>query len=879
MKEYQKTIEELEEELATSATNGISESSCKERISRYGKNELKEEDKESLLIKFLKEFTDPLIVILLIAAVVSVIVDPSEWIESVIILVVVLINAILGVYQENNAEKSLEALKKLSSPNAKVIRDGIKKTIPSEEVCVGDLIVIEAGDYIASDARIVSSMRMQVDESALTGESVPVNKTAEIIDKDELALGDMKNMVFASTMCTYGRGLAIVTSVGMDNEVGKIADMLANKEEGTTPLQMKLTQISKTIGIMCLAICAVVFILEMMTGMEILDAFKTAVALAVAAIPEGLATVVTIVLSIGVSKMVRYNAIVRKLPAVETLGCCSVICSDKTGTLTQNKMTITKTYTKGSSLKQFTIKADDKTKEMLSYFTLCSDGDIEEVDGAFKSIGDPTETAFVYASYLLGDIKKDLNAKYRRIEEIAFDADRKLMTVFLKTDDGILQITKGAPDVVFDRCVDTDLLEAKRINEEMTNEALRVLAVAIKKLDSVDDNPSSEVYEKDLSFVGLAGMIDPPRDEVKEAIAQAKIGGIKTVMITGDHLNTAKAIAKDLAIMEEGDMAINGADLDKMSDEDLADKIEDIKVYARVAPEHKVRIVSAFQKRGEVVAMTGDGVNDSPALKTADIGCAMGITGTDVSKSASDMVLTDDNFATIISAVKQGRGIYSNIKKDVHFLLSCNIGEVITIFGASLVQVLFGIPLGTPLLPIHILWVNLITDTLPAFAIGMEPVDPDVIYQKPRPKNESFFAGGMGFKVTYQGVIVGLLTLASYMIGNNDSHEIGMTMAFITLVLVQLIHSFNVKSEKSVFNKQVFNNKYLWGATIVGIVLLLVITYVPFLNDIFELAALDLYHCVVAVGLALVMLVVMEIVKAFRRVKNTSKQSMKSVQS
>ncbi len=868
MENHQKSIEELEKELMTSAADGIKESSCKERITKYGTNELREEAKESLLVKFLKEFTDPLIIILLIAAVVSVVVDPSEWIESIIILVVVLLNAILGVYQENNAEKSLEALKKLSSPTAKVIRDGIRKTIPSADVCVGDLIVIEAGDYIASDGRIVASMRMQVDESALTGESMPVNKTTDVIEKDELALGDKKNMVFASTMCTYGRGLAIVTSTGMNNEVGKIADMLQKNEEGTTPLQMKLAQISKTIGIMCLGICAVVFILEMMTGMGALDAFKTAVALAVAAIPEGLATVVTIVLSIGVSKMVRYNAIVRKLPAVETLGCCSVICSDKTGTLTQNKMTIVKTYTIGDEIKSFTERADDKTREMLQYFTLCSDGEIVEEDGSFKGIGDPTETAFVYASYLLGDTKNDLNAKYKRIEEIAFDPDRKLMTVFLKTDDGILQVTKGAPDVVFELCVDKDLKEAKRINEVMTKDALRVLAVAIRKLDSVDDEPTSEAYEKDLSFVGLAGMIDPPRAEVKEAIAQAKLGGINTVMITGDHLNTATAIAKDLDILKEGDLAINGADLDKMSDEELASKIEDIKVYARVAPEHKVRIVSAFQKRGEVVAMTGDGVNDSPALKAADIGCAMGITGTDVSKSASDMVLTDDNFATIISAVKQGRGIYANIKKDVHFLLSSNIGEVITIFGASLIQVLFGIPLGTPLLPIHILWVNLITDTLPAFALGMEPVDPDVIYQKPRPKNESFFAGGLGFKVAYQGVLVGLLTLTSYMIGNNDSHEIGMTMAFITLVLVQLVHSFNVKSEKSVFNKQVLNNKYLWGATIIGIVLLLVITYVPFLNDIFELAALDFYHCVVAVGLALVMLVVMEIVKVFRRMKN-----------
>ena len=869
MKDYRKSIQDLEKELDTSATEGISEASVASRVSTYGKNELKEEKKETLFVKFLKEFTDPLIIILLIAALVSVLVDPNEWIESVIILVVVLINAILGVYQENSAEKSLEALKKLSSPSAKVIRDGKKITVPSEDVCVGDLLVIEAGDYIASDARIVESMRMQVDESALTGESVPVDKIATVIDQDELALGDQKNMVFASTMCTYGRGLAIVTSVGMQNEIGKIADMLQQSDDNTTPLQIKLAQISKIIGIMCIAICIVVFGLELMTGMGVLDAFKTAVALAVAAIPEGLATVVTIVLSIGVSKMVKYNAIVRKLPAVETLGCCSVICSDKTGTLTQNKMTVVRTYTKTSGNKQFTNSASDDVREMLMDFTLCSDGDIVlEADGTFKSIGDPTETAFVYASHLLGDEKKELSVTSPRVEEIAFDSDRKMMTVFIKDGDGILQITKGAPDVIMSRCVDADLDEAKRVNEEMADASLRVLAVATKRLARVDSDPTSDEYEKDMTFVGLAGMIDPPRLEVKDAIEQAKVGGIKTVMITGDHLNTAKAIAKDLGILEGNEMAISGAELDKMSDEELESKIEDIRVYARVAPEHKVRIVKAFQDRGEVAAMTGDGVNDSPALKAADIGCAMGITGTDVSKNAADMILTDDNFATIISAVKQGRGIYANIKKDVHFLLSSNIGEVVTIFGASLVQAFFGIAMGTPLLPIHILWVNLITDTLPAFAIGMEPVDPDVIYQKPRPKDESFFAGGLGFKIAYQGILVGLLTLGSYMIGNHDSHEIGMTMAFITLVLVQLIHSFNVKSEKSVFNKQVFNNKYLWGSAIIGIILLLVIIYVPFLNNIFELAPLDPYHIAVAIGMALLMLVIMEIVKLFRRIRN-----------
>lgn len=860
---YNQEVNKIIDDLNSNVEEGLSEDQVKESRAKSGTNELQEAKRESLFVRFLKQFKDPLVILLILAAVISYVVDPSEIVDSVIILVVVIFNALLGLYQENNAEKSLESLKKLSAPIAKVIRDGKRIDIPSKEVVVGDIMLIEAGDFIASDARVIESFNLQIDESALTGESTPVTKKADLISEENLALGDQKNMLFASTVCTYGRGQAIVTNVGMNNEIGKIASMLQEDSNETTPLQNKLAQISKVIGIMCVVICVVVFGLEVLSGLSVLDAFKTAVALAVASIPEGLASVVTIVLALGVSAMVKQNSIVRKLPAVETLGSCSVICSDKTGTLTQNKMTVTDVYLAEDSVKKIDFE-NNAMREMMRYFTLCSDGEVENVDGEIKLYGDPTETALVYASYLYGEEKEALYQKYERINEIAFDSSRKLMSVFFKVDDHYLQVTKGAPDVLMSRSVNTEPIDFEA-NEEMARKALRVLAVGIKYYDEMPEICFE--LENDLTFIGLAGMIDPPREEVKQAIVEAKRGGIKTVMITGDHLTTAKAIAQDLGILNEGQIAIEGKELDNMDEEELASQLENIRVYARVAPEHKVRIVKAWQRHGEVVAMTGDGVNDSPALKTADIGCAMGITGTDVSKNAADMILTDDNFATIIEAVKKGRGIYNNIKKDVQFLLSSNIGEVLCIFLASMISAFTAFNFGVPLLPIHLLWINLITDSLPAFALGMEEIDPNVIDEKPRNKNESFFANGLSFTIVWQGIMIGLLALIAYAIGNRYSHITGMTMAFVTLALTQLIHAFNIKSNHTIFSKKTFNNKYLWYSLIIGVVLQVVIIYVPIFANSFSLIPLTFKQMTISVGLSFVPVVVVEISKYFKNRK------------
>lgn len=856
---YNQEIEEIRKQLDTDLKNGLDQTDVMQRQKRYGLNEIKSEKKQPMIIRFLLQFKDALTIILILAAIISIVVDPEEWIDSAIIIFVVIINAILGLIQESNAEKSLEALQKMASPMAKVIRNGNTITINASDVVPGDLLVLEAGDCIASDARIIEAFNLKVDESALTGESVPVEKTSETL-VGEYALAERSNMLYASCYVTYGRGVAVVTTIGKDNEVGKIAAMLQNAKRENTPLQDKLDQIGKSIGMMCIVICIIVFGMEILSGMNFLDAFKTAVALAVAAIPEGLATVVTVVLALSVQKMVKKNAIVKSLPAVETLGSTSIVCSDKTGTLTQNKMTVVKVYRNNSHIEPLET-CNENSYQLLNYLTLCSDGTISMVNDQELAVGDPTEIALVKASLMKGFSKQDLMKQYPRFNELAFDSDRKMMSVFVEENGRYLQITKGGPDVIFAHCQNIDMQMVSKVNETMSNDALRVLALAIRYYDTKPENVSSEVNERDMIFVGMVGMIDPPREEVKDAISEAKKAGVRTIMITGDHIVTASAIAKGLGILDKGQKAIMGDDLSKMSDKELFEHIEDYSVYARVAPEHKVRIVNAWKAKGKVVAMTGDGVNDSPALKSADIGCAMGITGSDVAKGAASMILTDDNFTTIIHSIKEGRGIYDNIKKDVQFLLSSNIGEVITIFGASLLSLILPGTLTTPLLPIHLLWVNLITDSLPAFALGMEPTEEDVMERPPRKKDEGFFADGLGITIAWQGFMIGTLTLIAYFIGNQIDHLTGMTMAFITLCGSQLVHSFNVKSKQSILNKKLFNNIYLWGSLAAGLFLQVIIITIPELSDIFKLQRLHLIQWLICIGLSLSTVIICELVK------------------
>ena len=863
---FNQSKEEVAQQFSTDLKNGLTKQQVEEHLKQYGHNELEKPKKQPLWLRFLYQFKDALTLILIAAAIISIIVEPNDWIDSAIIVFVVVVNAILGLVQENNAERALEALEKMASPKAKVIRDGAVMTIDANMVVPGDLLVIEAGDCIASDGRLVECFNLKVDESALTGESVPVEKNMDTIHQEEVPLADRHNMVFASCNVTYGRGIALVTTTGKDNEVGKIATMITQAKKQNTPLQDQLDQIGKTIGIVCIIICIVVFGMEMLSGLAVFDAFKTSIALAVAAIPEGLATVVTVVLALSVQRMVKKNAIVKSLPVVETLGSTSIVCSDKTGTLTQNKMTVVKTYVYGQEIELIENCSKDAIP-LLNYFTLCSDGTISMIEGQEEAIGDPTETALVKASLEKGYPKDVLSKDYPRFQELAFDSERKMMTVFVRHEGKILSITKGGPDVIFKRCNNIDLDTVNRVNETMSNDALRVLALGIRYWQEEPEEYTSDIVENDLTFVGMVGMIDPPRMEAKQAVTEAKKAGVRTIMITGDHIVTASAIARSLGILEPGQKAIMGEDLSKMSDEELTEHIEEYSVYARVAPEHKVRIVNAWKAKDKIVAMTGDGVNDSPALKAADIGCAMGITGTDVAKGAASMILTDDNFATIITSIREGRGIFDNIKKDVQFLLSSNIGEVITIFGASLISFITPYEFGVPLLPIHLLWVNLITDSLPAFALGMEPTEKTVMERKPREKNESFFAHGLGFTIAWQGLMIGVFTLIAYAIGNQQDHTIGMTMAFITLCGCQLVHSFNVKSSGSILNRSLFSNPYLWGALAAGLLLQVVILAVPELSTIFKLQPLNAVQWLICLGLCLSTTVICEIVKYFHRKK------------
>ncbi len=874
MKEYLSDKSQVLKDLNTTE-KGLNSSQAAERLEKYGKNKLKEGRKVTVIEKFLKELADPMIIILIAAAVVSGITaaySGESFTDVIIIMAVVVINAVLGVVQENKAEKAIAALQEITAATSKVLRDGKQITIKSEDLVPGDIIILEAGDAVPADARITESASMKIEEAALTGESVPVNKICDILnlkDEKDIPLGDRKNMVYMGSTVVYGRGRAVVCSTGMDTEMGKIADALQNAKEEATPLQLKLNQLSKILSILVIGICAFIFAFDLfmaypdISGETVLDTFMVAVSLAVAAIPEGLAAVVTIVLSIGVTNMSRKNAVIRRLTAVETLGCTQVICSDKTGTLTQNKMTVTE-------------HVGDDVNLLATAMALCSDAELDDTNNA---IGEPTECALVNDAYKLGMPKTQLNIDYPRIGEAPFDSSRKMMSTVHKTKDGrIIQFTKGAPDEVLKRCTKAlvngnivDMTEDIKnnilnSNKSLADKALRVLCAAQRSYDSAPADYSPEALERELCYVGLSGMIDPVRPEVLPAIKSCTMAGIRPVMITGDHKDTAVAIATELGIITSPDQAITGSMLNDMSDEELDRKIEDYSVYARVQPEHKVRIVKAWKAKGKITAMTGDGVNDAPSIKSADIGIGMGITGTDVTKNVADMVLADDNFATIVSAVKEGRRIYDNMRKSIQFLLSSNLAEVLSIFFSTLLGFVI-------LKPVHLLWINLITDCFPALALGVEKGEENLMQREPRNPKEGIFAGGMGFDIFFQGFIITLLTMAAYFIGHYveagvweiTNSEDGMTMAFLTLSMVEIFHSFNMRSRRgSVFTLH-NHNKYIWLATIASFVLTTAVIYVPFLSDAFGFEHISLKEYAIAIALAILIIPIMEIVKFIQR--------------
>ena len=900
IKWYNKTISEVEKELNTDIENGLNQEQVNLKLAKFGLNELKTKKKKSIFIKFLEQFKDFMIIILIIAAIISgaISIAQGEAItDSIIIIVVVIANAIIGVVQEAKAEQSLEALQKLSGHEAKVVRNGSVFIVPSSDLVPGDIVVLDTGDYVPADLRIFDAVNLKSQEASLTGESVPVEKQAEKIENEEVAIGDRNNMLFSSSLITYGRGKAIVVETGMTTEVGKIAGMLSEQEDKQTPLQEKLNNLGKTLGIVSLVICTVIFATGLIQGKDVVSMFMTAVSLAVAAIPEGLAAVSTIVLAIGVQKMVKKNAIVKNLPAVETLGSATVICSDKTGTLTQNKMTVQKMFvndtvydlTKIDELTKYE-NSNQEIKLLVYNGMLCNDTKIGEDESL---TGDPTETALVDIALKMG-FTKNLYDTMPRVDEIPFDSERKLMTTVHKVDEKYIVFTKGGIDELLQICnsyveneeYNYDLQSFKsrinEINETMAKDALRVLGFAYKELDY---KPKKEELEKDLCFVGMYGMIDPPREEAKEAVDKCKSAGIKTVMITGDHKITATAIAKSLGILKNESEAITGAELDKISEEDLRSNIQNYSVYARVAPEHKVRIVKAWQSQGEIVAMTGDGVNDSPALKQADIGCSMGIVGTDVAKEASDVILTDDNFATVVASVEEGRRIYDNILKVIQFLLSSNIGEIVVLFlatiGTSLFAKLFGISDISHLeilMPIHILWINLVTDSLPALALAFDPASKDIMERPPLKKSKGIFTKSMVYRIIYQGIMIGLLTLTAFIIGlastntpignlslDQSKIEVGQTMAFIVLALSELVHVFNIRdNRKSLFKTNIFNNKKLILAILLSSVLMFVILLVPSFRTIFSIPALPVNNILEITGLVFAPIIIVEIFKLLK---------------
>lgn len=880
MKHYLSTPEEVFKE-TSSSEKGLTSEQAQKRLEENGKNRLEEGKKKSVIRRLLEQFADPMIIILIVAAAISGITAAFEGgfpSDVIIILFVVILNAILGVVQESKAEKAIEALQEMAAATSKVERDGKVMQIKSEDLVVGDVIILEAGDAVPADARIIESASLKIEEAALTGESVPVNKFIDIINlKDaekDVPLGDRKNMMYMGSSVVYGRGRAVVTATGMDTEMGKIAGALAQAQDGQTPLQKKLAQLSKILSFIVIGICAVIFaigiIRELVTGNQIgleflLDTFMIAVSLAVAAIPEGLAAVVTVVLSIGVTNMSKKNAIIRKLTAVETLGCAQIICSDKTGTLTQNKMTVVEHY-------------GDDEKMLATGMALCTDVNIDENK---EIIGEPTEAALVAYALTLDLNKNDLSKSEPRVAEAPFDSMRKMMSTVHSKAGAYIQYTKGAPDEVLKCCTKIlkdgkirDITEADRTeilkkNKEYADRALRVLACSFKELSEIPADQSPEALEKDLVFCGLVGMIDPVRPEVKAAIEECRTAGIRPIMITGDHKDTATAIAMELGIIDSPDAAITGAQLNEISDEDFEKDVEKYSVYARVQPEHKVRIVNAWKKRGMITAMTGDGVNDAPSIKSADIGVGMGITGTDVTKNVADMVLADDNFATIVSAVEEGRRIYDNIRKSIQFLLASNLSEVLSIFFANLLGF-------TILKPVHLLWINLVTDCFPALALAMEKGEKNIMSRPPRNSKDGIFSGGVGFDIFYQGLFVTGLTLAAYFIGHYIEAGVweitnspdGMTMAFLTMSMCEIFHSLNMRSQRGSTVAMTFrgsHNMYLFGSCLMSLLMTTIVIYVPFLANAFDFQPIDLMEYAVALALAFAIIPLVEIVKAIER--------------
>ena len=843
-------------------TGGLTEQEVKIRQERYGKNKLKDKPRENIIIRFIKQFSDFMIIILIIASIVSAIISylqgENDYFDSIIIITIVVFNAVMGLVQEEKAEKSIEALKQMTPQLAKVIRKGIIEQINAEELVPGDIILLESGNNVPADCKIVECINLKIEESSLTGEPEPIEKNKVNDLKNNI---NEVNMAFMATSVVNGHGKAIVTETGMNTRVGKIANMMIEDKAPETPIQKKLEEVGKILGIVCLIICFAIFTIGLLKKIEPIEMFMTSVGLAVAAIPEGLPAIVTIMLSIGVTKMAKKNSIIRKLPAVETLGSSKVICSDKTGTLTQNKLEVVKIESFDPNL-------------TIELATMCTDCNLLYRHGQIVVEGEPTEVAIVNAGLKMNKNKDELYSRMERIIDIPFDSNRKMMTTIHKVGNKYRVITKGAPDVLLNKCTKIykndnisqlysgDKNRITNDNLKMAKNALRVIAVSYVDLERLPNKIEEVSIEKDLIFVGLIGMIDPPREGVKEAVKTCRKAGIKTVMITGDHIATAKAIAKNLGILKTGDKALTGTELDKINQKELERNIENYSVFARVTPEHKVRIVKAWQNTGAVVAMTGDGVNDSPALKNADIGIAMGKNGTDVAKNASDMILTDDNFVTIVEAVKQGRNIYDNIKKAVHFLIATNIGEIVTIF--------MGIVLGlkTPLLAIQLLWINLVTDSIPAIALGLEPAEEGIMQRKPKDSKKGLFADGLWSRIILEGIMIGMLTLFAFSIGNNLYNvEVGRTMAFVSLVLLELIHCFNIKSEQSIFKMSFFDNKYLIGSFILGTLIQIIVVIVPLFANIFSLASLNSAQWLYTILISLLPIPIMEFQKKLNEFK------------